>query len=59
MKYLVLSRVNSVEHEACFQTNDLDEARQHVQDRIAECGRFRDRLHPEAFKIVEVLEVAG
>ena len=57
--YLILSRRNAVEHDIASYAATLEEAREFVALRMAECGGYTTRLHPEAFKIVHLVEAHG
>jgi hypothetical protein len=57
--YLILSRQNTFEHEIVGEAETIKKAREIVRERIEQCGKYVDRLHPEAFKIVKLVEVAG
>ena len=57
--YIVLSRQNAFEETIAGYYPKLEDAQAHVQQRLTQMGDFVDRLHPEAFKIVQLIETAG
>ena len=57
--YLILSRDNAFEHHIVGEAETIEKAREIERERIEQCGKYADRLHAEAFKIVKLVEVAG
>ena len=57
--YIVLSRQNAFEETIEEYYSKLEDAQAHVQQKMAQIGDYADRLHPEAYKIVQLIETAG
>lgn len=57
--YLILSRQNSFEFTVAGKEETIEAAQAIVAELIEECGKYADRLHPEAFQIVQVIEAHG